>query len=417
MTAGTDGLELDRIMLLSDGCVPTGTGDNCESDVTNPSGSITAPTTGSTVSGTSTISVSANDNDAVDHVEFYLYGSTLLTTDSSSPYDYSWNSTATSDGATTVADGSASGGASLKFNAAPSGSCPSATPHTPDGSDGDGSCWPGANTVGIPTGTSLTAYTGACTINDAGTTLTIDAKDVRGKCAELIVYAGTVNISKSQLPRVLSYGTNAHISIVDSDVNGGTDESYSALAVVSSATDHTSYALSVKNSNVYNGKNSLECAAWCYAENNYMHDQYHTSSGPHEQAYLNSGGGTNSNVTLKHNSMSCYSTAGNCTADLALFGDDNIVSGITIDDNLFIASKDSSFSWSVYLGYQPGKAYPNPNHIVFSNNIFQRGANGLGGDAGPVSSWMRAADGGTGNIWSNNKWDDGTVLNEPPTAS
>lgn len=99
VTAGSPSLELDRVMLLSDGCTPTGTGDNCQNDTTLPTASITAPTNGATVSGTTTITANATDNDAIDRVEFYRGGTTLLGSDSVAPYTYSWNTTSLADGA------------------------------------------------------------------------------------------------------------------------------------------------------------------------------------------------------------------------------------------------------------------------------------------------------------------------------
>jgi len=99
-TAGTEDLELDRVMLLSDtGCTPVGTGDNCNNDTTLPNTSITSPTAGATVSGTTAITATATDNDAIDRVEFYR-GATLIGTDSTgpSPYTVNWDTTAVADG-------------------------------------------------------------------------------------------------------------------------------------------------------------------------------------------------------------------------------------------------------------------------------------------------------------------------------
>ncbi len=62
-----------------------------------PTASITAPASGSTVSGAVNITASASDNQQVSKVEFYVDNS-LLSTDTSSPYSYSWNSTTVADG-------------------------------------------------------------------------------------------------------------------------------------------------------------------------------------------------------------------------------------------------------------------------------------------------------------------------------
>ncbi len=70
-------------------------------DTTAPTVSITAPTNGATVSGTTTISASASDNVGVSKVEFYIDGS-LKGTDTSSPYSYSWSTTSYSDGSHSI---------------------------------------------------------------------------------------------------------------------------------------------------------------------------------------------------------------------------------------------------------------------------------------------------------------------------
>jgi hypothetical protein len=98
LTAGTEDLELDRVMFLSDSCTPTGTGDNCLNDTTLPTTSITSPSAGATVSATTAIQASASDNDAIDYVEFYRGGSTLLGSDSAAPYSFNWDTTSVTDG-------------------------------------------------------------------------------------------------------------------------------------------------------------------------------------------------------------------------------------------------------------------------------------------------------------------------------
>jgi hypothetical protein len=71
------------------------------SDTTAPTTALTAPAAGATVSGTTTISASASDNVAVTKVEFYV-DSALKGTDTSSPYSYSWDTTAYSNAAHTL---------------------------------------------------------------------------------------------------------------------------------------------------------------------------------------------------------------------------------------------------------------------------------------------------------------------------
>ncbi|MHA1304891.1 MAG: Ig-like domain-containing protein [Candidatus Heimdallarchaeaceae archaeon] len=66
-------------------------------DTTSPSVSITQPTDDSTVSGTITITAEADDNIGVAQVDFYIDGS-LVGSDTSSPYEYVWDTTTVEDG-------------------------------------------------------------------------------------------------------------------------------------------------------------------------------------------------------------------------------------------------------------------------------------------------------------------------------
>ena len=94
------GVKVDRIVALSDtACVPTAYGDNCNvpDDTTLPSVTLTAPTDGATVSGSTTLSATASDNVGVAKVEFYD-NSTLLATDTTSPYSTTWNSSTVTNG-------------------------------------------------------------------------------------------------------------------------------------------------------------------------------------------------------------------------------------------------------------------------------------------------------------------------------
>ncbi len=95
-------VKLDRVILTDDPtCVPTGTGDNCvggggEEDTESPSVTITNPAEGLTVTGTVDITATATDNVGVTKVEFYVDGS-LKSTDTTSPYAYSWDTTTESE--------------------------------------------------------------------------------------------------------------------------------------------------------------------------------------------------------------------------------------------------------------------------------------------------------------------------------
>lgn len=69
-------------------------------DTQAPTVSISSPT-GGTVKGIITVDVNANDNVGVTRVELYA-GSTLVASDTASPYSFSWNTASRPDGATSL---------------------------------------------------------------------------------------------------------------------------------------------------------------------------------------------------------------------------------------------------------------------------------------------------------------------------
>lgn len=71
------------------------------SDITPPTVTITSPTNGSSISGTISIAVSASDNVGVSSVSVTIDGA-ILSTLTTSPYNFSWNSSSVIDGTHTI---------------------------------------------------------------------------------------------------------------------------------------------------------------------------------------------------------------------------------------------------------------------------------------------------------------------------
>ncbi len=85
-------------VLLYTGFIPPPGGGG---DVTPPSATVTSPTSGATVVGTVTLSVSASDNVGVTRVEFVVDGLTIGS-DTTAPYSLAWSSTTVGNGSHTV---------------------------------------------------------------------------------------------------------------------------------------------------------------------------------------------------------------------------------------------------------------------------------------------------------------------------
>lgn len=76
--------------------------NNTTKDTTPPTVSMTAPASGATVSGTTTVSATASDNVAVASVQFQLDNVNVGSADLTSPYTYSWDTTKSTNGSHTL---------------------------------------------------------------------------------------------------------------------------------------------------------------------------------------------------------------------------------------------------------------------------------------------------------------------------
>lgn len=106
--AGTDGKDLgadiDSVNSATAGAINGTTNPTPPppSDTTPPAVSISAPSNGATVSGTTTVTANATDNVGVGGVQFYLDGAVLGSEDTSSPFSSAWDTTKSSNGSHTL---------------------------------------------------------------------------------------------------------------------------------------------------------------------------------------------------------------------------------------------------------------------------------------------------------------------------
>jgi hypothetical protein len=253
--------------------------------------------------------------------------------------------------------------------------------------------FPTASNTGVPAGTTLTNYTGPCTVSVPDTV--IDAKMIN---CSLIIEAKGVVISRSRINGSISNDAGgSSFTIRDSEVNTGKqlgtgigNLNYTALRV-----------------HVTGGNRSMNCDANCLIQDSYVHGQFRDESGlAHE-----SGIRMSENTVLRHNTILCDAPdvppdAG-CSADLTGYGDFAVVQNNLIENNLF---KASTGGYCAYGGSTTGKAYSKGvNHIRFIDNVFERGKFGKCGVWGPITSFDSDAP---GNVWRGNVWDDGVEV--PP---
>lgn len=223
----------------------------------------------------------------------------------------------------------------------------------------------------------------------------IDSKQVN---CSLVIYSRNVMIKNSLVNgTIMTNSSTASVTVQDSTVNGGS--SYQGVFEGSSIT--------IIRSNVYGGEHSVHCADNCTVQDSYLHDQYDGSAQDwHQNGFLSNGG---SNYTLIHNSIACV---GGCTADVALLNDGNQTNA-TVDKNLLVAAPSSSFC-SYPAGGSTSKAGI-ARQISWTNNVFQKGSNKKCGYYGAIYAWSSQTSNpnqdGYQNVWSGNKWDDGSALN------
>lgn len=277
------------------------------------------------------------------------------------------------------------------FGSSTAAAC-AARAYTPGGSDGGGGCFPGPDTTGVPSGTSLTAYTGPCTITAANAV--IDAKVVN---CSLSIRATGVAISRSVINGTVyaDPDTSASFSIIDSQVDVGNgpgtgigDGNFTALRV-----------------HVTGGNRSANCFRNCTVESSYVHGQFRDATGTYHESGIRMGSGS----VIRGNSIACDAPdvppdAG-CSAAITGYGDFAVVQDNVIDGNLIIAE---SGGYCAYGGSSPGKPYSNGvNKIRYTNNVWQKGPSGKCGVWGPITSFDINAP---GNVWSNNRFDDGAAV-------
>ena len=260
------------------------------------------------------------------------------------------------------------------------------------GSDPDKSAWPGSDNTGVPAGTQLTPYTGPCMITEADTK--IDAQEV---ACDLVIRAPGAHITRSSTRRIEIGDPPASVVVEDTSIDAG--------AWVGGAVAFGSMTL--RRVDVRGGQHSVQCSEKCVVEDSWLHAQSLPPDEPrHLNAFISNGG---NDMVIRHNVLSCdrkvNAVDGGCTADLSLFGDFGPVTDVTVEDNLFQASRGG---YCGSFGYNPGKEFGEAaTGIVVLGNVFERGPSGKCGVYGAVTSFWPD---GKGNRWADNTWDDGSSL-------
>lgn len=278
---------------------------------------------------------------------------------------------------------------------------PTTTPTTPPPATG----WPDASNTGVPTGTTLTAYTGPCTITAANTV--IDSKTVN--CAELAVRVPGVQITKSRIIGSVTtpddMATTAAFTLTDSEVSFPTIDAGGRTMVMAGN-------FTVLRSEITGGNRGIYCRFNCTVRDSWVHGTMVTST-LHASAVRAS-----QNSHIVHNTLHCdvpdNASGGGCSADLTGYPDFEPTKNWEIRNNLFKATPGGVCA---YGGGTAGKPYSgdpaNATGIQFIDNVFEKGT--TPGDHGtPVCAFympvMDYVAGRTGNVFQGNTYDDGAAV-------
>jgi fibronectin type 3 domain-containing protein len=191
-------------------------------DTTPPTATITAPTNGSSVQGSSVaVSATATDNVGVVGVQFKLDGSNLGSEDTTSPYSVTWNTTTGSDGAHSLTATSRDNATNSTTSSAVSVTVDNNAPSVPSGLSGSpvgGSqanlTWTASSdTVGV-TGYDVARCTGAwCTPTTVVGTPTTNSYSNTG-LSDVTEYRYAVR-AKDAIGNASSYSTVSTVTTLD----------------------------------------------------------------------------------------------------------------------------------------------------------------------------------------------------------
>ncbi len=261
--------------------------------------------------------------------------------------------------------------------------------------------FPNAGCTGVPAGTVLTTYSGPCTI-------TIDNTVVRDKTVDcdLEIRAAGVLIDESKVNGLVLLDTDDprssqwSFTLQDSEVDAGQRQ----RAAVSTGN------MTVIRADIHGGATAAQCeekSRACTIQDSWLHGQYiPPDANWHLNGFLSDGGG---NIRLTHNYIVCDHPVNpvgeGCTGDINFIPNFAPISGAQVRYNLLGASSGSAYS--TYGGEKPNSPFPHSDHILYRDNVFQRGTNGKGSAYGPVTGFNTS---GPGNQWIDNRWEDGGVV-------
>jgi hypothetical protein len=252
--------------------------------------------------------------------------------------------------------------------------------------------WPGEGNTGVPAGVTLTTYTG-CTLTIANITYTARTFN----CSPLYVQASGVTITNSRVNGYVRVSVGGSLVLTDSEISAPAGQT---------GIDGSNYT--VIRGDIFGGNRQGNCDVNCSIRDSWLHGTRIYPASQHASGFR-----LGQYTTLTHNVITCEapqnSSGGGCSAPITGYPDFAPLHHNTVAGNLIPGSPHSAFC--AYGGATSGKDYSddstNATYIVFRDNVFGRGTTGKCAMYGPISDF---AFGRTGNVWSNNRYEDGALI-------
>ncbi len=205
-------------------------------------------------------------------------------------------------------------------------------------------------------------------------------------------------------------------SITDSEIDGGINHN--------AAVWHTN--LTALRDNIHGGITGVSCVDSCHVEDSWLHGQRHDPNvtGQHYGGFLSNGGGdVNHQSLIRHNTIVCDAdqvdpgtgdqNISSCSGDVNLFGDFGGVHYYTFDNNFLGAGTVNGHPSLCAYGGNSDVASGNKapaDHIVYTNNVFEKGPFGRCGFFGATGDFDMTRP---GMVFTGNVFDDGTPVPTP----
>jgi hypothetical protein len=258
--------------------------------------------------------------------------------------------------------------------------------------------FPDANCTGWQH-TGVTLHNCATTVAKANTTL--DSCRFTGNVS---IQARNITITRSRIEgRVeATYLTNfslGNLTLRDVEIDGGGSVDPNGRAAIGND-DYTCVRC-----NVHGTGRGANLGDNVTIQDSYLHDWVYVN-GAHQTAIGSNGG---SNFRIVHNNLICNSGGPGCSAALSLYGDFAPIKNVLIQNNLF----NTNGAYCTYGGSTTAKPYPRGTSIRYIDNLFGKKYNEGCGLYGPVATWEYYE----GNVWSGNRWQDGSGEVKPKSGT